>query len=166
MLSPNPTMTPLRQRVLQIAKRHVGEHETAGKPNRGPVGGIVNTVQLWIGNWMLGQPWCAAFGTYCIAKAAQELGVKTDFIKSASSSAIYAWALKNGRLLSAPEPGCIGLVKAGKNAAAGKSHEHTFLVHTLELDGKQVLTVEGNWSDRVRWNRRSVTSNYNWVRIQ
>jgi hypothetical protein len=154
--------TPLQQRTLQVAKRWVGERETG--VNRGKKGGIIQTAQLWFGNWMVGQPWCAAFATYCIFKAAKELGVKNPFIKSASSSAIYAWAKKTGRLLNGPEPGCIGLVVAGRNAAKGKSHEHTFLVHNI--DGDEVVTIEGNWSNKVRWNRRKkAAANLDWVRI-
>lgn len=154
-------MTPLQQRTLQVAKRYVGASEDEGN-NRGR---IIAQFQLFFGRWMLGQPWCAAFATFCIHKAEAELNLPHTFLTSPSSSAIYAWAKKAGRLLAHPEAGCVGLVKAGEHAAKGKSHEHTFLVHTLEAEGSRVLTVEGNWSNRVRWNRRSVTNNYDWVRI-
>ena len=148
-------VSELRKRALQVAKRHLGEAETPGRPNRGPLKGIVTTAQLFIGRWMLGQPWCAAFATYCVHLAAREMGVPCERIRSASSSELYRYFRRTGTLLFHPEPGCIGLVVAGPKARKlGKTHEHTFLVH--DIQGDEVVTVEGNWSNRVRWNRRKI----------
>lgn len=149
-------MTDLQRQTLIVAKRFMGAREDLGA-NRGTV---IRRFQLFIGRWMVGQPWCAAYATFCIHIAAQELGIKTTFIKSASSSAIYAWAKKNHRLLSAPAPGCVFVVRKGgsgdddRRSEVGKSHIHTGLVHTVNPDGV-LITVEGNASNRVRWGKRS-----------
>lgn len=152
-------MNAVQQRTLQIAKRYLGANENQGT-NRGT---IIAKFQLFIGKWMLGQPWCAAFATFCVWHAEDELKLPHTFLSSASSSAIYAWAKKSGRLLAHPVDGCVGLVKAGPHATKGKSHEHTFLVHTVK--GNRVVTVEGNWKNRVMWFNRPISDDYDYVRI-
>lgn len=146
-------MTELQQRTLQVAKRYLGVYEDQGS-NRGKV---IAQFQLFIGRWVLGQPWCAAFASFCLFTAAKELGVTPEFEKTASSSAIYRWAKRTGNLLPKPTDGCIGLVIGGPTG-----HEHTCLVHTVE--GDTVLSVDGNISNRVRWVRRS-TASMHYVRI-
>lgn len=158
-------MTPLRQRTLQVAKRFVGASENIG-PNRGTV---IERFQLFIGRWMIAQPWCVAFSVYCVYRAANELKMGTDLLKTASSSALYTWAKRHGRLLTKPEAGCILLVRAGGagdsdgRADHGKSHIHCGLVHTVEADGT-LVTIEGNFGNKVKWNRRRATG-LDFVRI-
>lgn len=157
-------MTPLQQRTLQVAKRFIGVREDLG-PNRGTV---VQKFQRFIGNWMLGQPWCIAFLVFCCRTAAKELGVPCKIPMTASSSHLFRWAKQHGALLAGPEPGCIGLVRAGGRgdddgrSNRGASHIHGFLVH--DVQGTEVVTVEGNMGNAVRWGRR-LAKRLDYVRI-
>jgi len=158
-------LTDLQQRTLQVAKRFIGASENQG-PNRGT---RIAPFQLWFGKWLLGQPWCAAYVIYCCEIAAKELGLPRTVPKYASCSLIFAWAKQKGRLLDHPEPGCIFLVRRGGQgdsdgrADRGKSHIHTGFVHGVESDNR-LLTVEGNFGNRVAWNRRSAAG-LDFVRI-
>lgn len=158
-------MTPLQQRTLQIAKTFVGASENLG-PNRGT---RIERIQLWFGRWMLGQPWCAAYVVYCCELAAKDLKLPRTVPKYASCSLIYAWAKKNGRLLANPQPGCVFLVRKGGSgdsdgrADRGKSHIHCGFVHDAHSSGR-LVTVEGNYSNRVSWNHRAA-SGLDFVRI-
>lgn len=149
-------MTPLQQRTLQVAKRFVGVRENLG-PNRGTV---VQKFQLWYGRWMVGQPWCVAFAVYCCDVAAKELGVPNPLLKTASSSALFAWAVKHGRRQPEPAAGDIFVVRSGGlgdsdgRNNAGKTHIHTGLVHTVEPNGT-LTTIEGNFGNAVKWNKRN-----------
>ena len=81
--------------------------------------------------------------------AAKALGIKSRLPMTASTSQLYRWYKRNGLLLREPKAGCVGMLRGG---ATG--HRHTFLVPAVE-DGLMV-TVEGNWRNRVMWNRRPV----------
>jgi hypothetical protein len=60
--------------------------------------------------------------------------------------AAYAWYKRNGLLLKGPKAGSIGMLRG-----ASTGHRHTLLVHAVG-DGL-VVTVEGNYRNRVMWNR-------------
>lgn len=138
----------LEQKTLQVAKGFLGVREATGHND----GTQVNAFQRYVARgaaWLLGQPWCVCFVIYCVKKAAGALGVTSRLPLTASSSELYRWYLAHGLLLAKPKPGCVGLVRGGKTG-----HEHAFLVH--DVDGETLVTVEGNWGDAVRWNRRRV----------
>lgn len=138
-------MTPLQQRTLQVAKRHLGVKEEGG-PNRGPVvEKILQFVHLAKGN-----PWCVASAVYFAHTAAKELGVTCHLPKTGSTSALYRWARESGNLLATPSPGCLVLVEGN---AYGTGFVHTALCHDVEPGGV-LLCVEGNLANRVKWNRR------------
>lgn len=162
-------MNALQQRALQVAKRYIGVKETTGR-NDGPV---VRMFQRYVAKgyaWLDSQPWCVCYVTYCVHAAAKELGVKPAMPYEASSSRLYAWAKKNGRLLKAPRNGCIGLVRRGGRgdqdgrATGGSSHIHCFLVHTVEPDGR-LVTLEGNYRNSVGWGKRKASDPLDYVEI-
>lgn len=162
-------MTELQQRTLQVAKAKVGQREATGR-NDGP---FVRMLQRFVANgaaWLDGQPWCIMFVTWAIHAAAKDLNIKPVVPKNASSSSLYQWARRNAMLLTHPVAGCIGLVRRGGRgdsdgrSSAGKSHIHGFLVHTVEADGT-LVTVEGNFSHAVKWNRRRKPYNCDFVQI-
>lgn len=168
-------LTPLQQRTLQVAKRHLGEHEATGHND----GKLPSFVQRWVAKgqaWLDRQPWCACFATWAIHSAANELrreGVAVDGPRippCASSSSLYRWFQAN-HWLSKPLPGRVGLVRGGSTG-----HSHTFLIHDIvrptvsgqlsvlggSLDPSAVLPtdrvigVDGNYHNAVSWSRRRV----------
>lgn len=145
-------MTPLQAKTLQLAEAAYSAPVLEDPPgsNRGP---LVDIYERWLLakrhlKWALGFPWCATFATYQIYNAARLLGITPQIPASASSSELFRWGKTSGNLLSAPEPGCIGLVRAGPHADPGKSHEHTFIVYAVP-DHIWVLSIDGNWGQRV-----------------
>lgn len=149
-------MTELQQRTLQVAKRYLKVTEDPPGSNRGRV---VDQFGAFFGRWMLGQPWCAAFATWAIYRAGHELGVTPMMPRSASSSELYRWAVRTKNLLPFPQTGCLGLVIGGPTG-----HSHTCLIHAVEDGGRVVLSVDGNWRNRVTWVRRPVAA-LHYVRI-
>lgn len=162
-------MTPLQQRSLQIAKKHIGEREATGRND----GAAVRFWQRLVAKgyaWLDGAPWCACFATGVVHLAAKELGIVPQLPLDASSSSLYRWAKKHGKLLPKPVNGCIGLVRRGGSgdhdggANAGKSHIHTFLVHDAPPSGV-LVTIEGNFKNATSWNKRKANSGLDFVEI-
>lgn len=122
--------------MLVVAQGEIGVREVG--TNRGP---RVRIYQQFAGITG-GQPWCAAFATWCVYQAASRLGVKPKVPRCASSQGLYQWARASGALLSHPEPGCIGLER-GEGG-----HHHTFMVTSVR--GHQVASIDGNYGDAVR----------------
>ncbi|HYF39964.1 MAG TPA: hypothetical protein VD930_09765 [Gemmatimonadales bacterium] len=160
--------TPLVQRTLQLAKQYVGQREATGRND----GWFPRLVQRFVAKgsrWLDNQPWCVCYATYVIHTAAKELGIKPAFPNSASSSQVYAWAKQHGKLLRAPVPGCVGLVRRGGQGDqdgrndAGKTHIHTFIVH--DIQGTTLITTEGNYRNSVCWNKRRHPWNCDFVAI-
>lgn len=159
-LQPTP-LTPLRKRTLEIARGYV--RKAPELPAGSNFSKVIAVFQKYIGLWAQRQPWCAAFASYCIGKAAKELGVKLEFARSASSSAIFSEAALEGRVLLWPEPGCIGLVRNGGRAGHNRPFEHTYIVE--DVVGSRVKTIEGNWRSNVSQGERTITSKLVFVRI-
>lgn len=139
----------LGEAAVEVAKTKLGEKEATGK-NDGP---FVRMLQRWVAagdSWLDGQPWCACFASWCVYQAASKMGSKPKMPKSASSTSLYAWFKKNGKL-SAPAPGCIGLLK-GTGGSSGKTHHHTFLVEAIE--GEYVHGIDGNYKNAVGRSKR------------
>lgn len=135
--------TRLASKAVSIALEELGVKEATGH-NDGPL------IKLWLAFCGLaeGNPWCTSFASWCVYKAAAELGVKPIMPKSGSSTTLYAFARSHGMLLQAPEPFCIGLLK-GNGGTPGKTHHHTFLVVAVDLAGGVVHGVDGNWHNAV-----------------
>ena len=130
---------------LKEGLSHLGVKEVTGH-NDGP---FINMIQKWYGGaGELGAPWCALFCMWCIYTAAAKLGITPKLPKSDSSTDLYAFAKKHGLLLSAPIPGCIGLMK-GDGGDPSKDHHHTFRVRTVDAVQGIVNGLDGNWTNAV-----------------
>lgn len=94
--------------------------------------------------------WCAWFVTKCV----RACGVPKSVVPSTNSvSDFWAFAKKHGRFHSkssgyVPQPGDIFIEKIRKS--------HTGFVYKVSSDGKHYTTLEGNASNRVRSNNRSI----------
>jgi 3D (Asp-Asp-Asp) domain-containing protein len=94
--------------------------------------------------------WCAWFVTKCV----RACGVSTSVVPSTNSvSEFWSFAKRHGRFHSArsgyvPQPGDIFIEKIRKS--------HTGFVYKVSSDGKHYTTLEGNASNRVRSNNRSI----------
>lgn len=131
-----------RKLVIEWLYSHVGETETPGKPNRGP---LVDRLQLEFGKWMLGQPWCGALVGFVLRRIAK-IPVPAGIVYTPN---ILTWA-QNGQfgfkrgLISYKnaKPGDVALLKFP--GVSKEKVDHTGIVVAVE-DGK-VVTVEGNTS--------------------
>ena len=98
--------------------------------------------------------WCAWFVTKCV----RACGVSTSVVPSTNSvSEFWSFAKRHGRFHSkssgyVPQPGDIFVEKNG--------HSHTGFVYKVNSDGKHYTTLEGNSSNRVRSNNRSIYYSY------
>lgn len=134
-----------RSHVLTVARRYLGVEEQPRGSNRGP---YINEFIEFTG-LKPPQPWCAAFVSFVIHKAAGELGVNTDFPKTALTPQILAYAKRKGNLITRaemdsgakPQPGDVFLLYYPTlNRVA-----HTgFVERVLPL---VVVTIEGNTND-------------------
>jgi hypothetical protein len=137
----------LAQAAYAIAKANLGKREATGRND----GVFVRMIQNWLdgaGSWMDGQPWCAAFATWCVWQAAASLGIRPYLRRNGSSTSIYAQAKKDGFLLSGPIPFCIGLMR-GSGGTRGKTHHHTFIVAEVDYPAGIVRGIDGNWRNAV-----------------
>jgi hypothetical protein len=133
--------------TVAFALKKVGQKEATGHND----GKFVRKIQDFIdglGKWMDGQPWCAAFATWCIYQVADGVNQTPILKKNGSSTSIFAEAKKKNLVLHYPIPHCIGLLR-GDGGTPGKTHHHTFLV--TDVDPKQgvVFGVDGNWKNAV-----------------
>jgi hypothetical protein len=56
----------MNQTVVDVALKEVGVREVPLNSNRGP---RVEVYQKYVGAWLIGGPWCAAFASWCFAQA-------------------------------------------------------------------------------------------------
>lgn len=130
-----PATSDLGRLALEIARAEIGVREVPLGSNRGP---RVNQYHEAAGT-KPGDPWCMAFVFYCVAKAAQQLGIPNPLLRTGSCSAQYRHARKNGLLSVKPEPGDIFLVIGGDTG-----HRHTGFVDGPVNPDNLYPTVEGN----------------------
>jgi hypothetical protein len=133
---------------IQLGLKELGVKEATGKNDGKRVGVYQDFIDGDKSTWMKGQPWCAAFMSWCVDQAAKKLGLTPKLKKTASSSDIYAQAKKLGLVLDQPIPYCIGLIK-GTGGSAGKTHHHTFRVLSVDLEHGLVHGLDGNWGNQV-----------------
>lgn len=144
----------LAKLTVEFAQAKLGIKEATGK-NDGP---FIRMLQRWLANgakWMDGQPWCAAFATWCVYEAAKKLKVTPVLKKNGSSTSIYAFARSKGLLLQSPEINCMGLVR-GSGGTRGKTHHHTFLVEKIDLAQGVVFGIDGNYRNAVSRSVRKI----------
>lgn len=135
--------TPLGRKIAEVAQRYLGVEEQPRGSNRGPhIDAFLRFVGLQPGN-----PWCTAFVSYCVHKAAEEMGVATDFPKTGWTPSLLSYAKRTNRLFTQqelaagvkPQPGWVVLFyypKLNRVAHSG------VVLKTLPLGA--VLTIEGN----------------------
>lgn len=143
---------PLAAMAVSIAKGKIGEKEATGKND----GVFVEAVQDFIdgeSDFMRGQPWCAAFASWCIYRAGDALKIPPLVPKSGSSTSFVAWLSKNKLMLPRPEANCLGFLK-GDGGTPGKTHHHTFFVESV--DGDYVVGIDGNWHNAVSKTRHAI----------
>lgn len=80
-------------------------------------------------------PWCACFVSWCYL---QTTGRRPPWPNPAYAGSIYNWAQGTGKLTRSPSQGDL----------FGISDRHVGMVAARLLHGR-ILTIEGNWSDRV-----------------
>lgn len=140
----SPTL--LGKQVVEVAKRYLGVEEQPRGSNQGPyINEFLKHVGLPPGN-----PWCTAFVSYCVHKAANELGIPTDFPKTGWTPALLTYAKQKNILFTRneieagvkPLPGWIALFYYPNLHRVAHSG---IVVRLLPLG--IVQTIEGNTSD-------------------
>lgn len=135
--------TLLGKQTVEVAKRYLGVEEQPRGANRGPhINDFLAHVGLPPGN-----PWCTAFTSFCIHKAAAEIGVQTDFPKTGWTPALPPYARKKGALITRaeidagvkPKPGWVALFYYPNLHRVA----HSGIVERL-LPVGLVVTIEGN----------------------
>lgn len=124
---------PTAAEVLAVARAEIGVVERPAGSNR---------VKYW--DWydpsLQGNPWCAAFVSWCFDQAGMRLAIQTPkgFHYTPSGR---SWFDKAGRLHRAPQVGDVALFDfpGGKNRT-----EHTGIVESVSRDGTRMLCIEGN----------------------
>lgn len=124
------------RQVLQVAVGEIGVVEQPDGSNRGARVDQYTTPDLGI-------PWCAAFASWCYARA--EHG--SPFGRLLSAYKFSQWGSANGRIVAAldvPQPGDVFVI------LRGDLHGHVGLVTSLTDDSSGVMTVEGNSANACR----------------
>jgi CHAP domain len=128
-----PDMT-FRDRILAFAQADLGTEETPIGSNRGTRVDLFNQEA----GAPLGSPWCMSYAYFCVHHASLHAGIAVPILRTASCSALYAWAAAHGKLTATPQPGDIGLLKGGPNG-----HHHAIIVVSGDGPGR-VKSLEGN----------------------
>jgi hypothetical protein len=146
----------LAKASLDFAMKYVGTKELTGHND----GVFVNKIQEWVGGKAeYGQPWCAAFATWCLYNFGGSLVSQIKIPKSDSSTELYLFAKKNGLLLDTPIDMCIGLMK-GDGGTAGKICHHTFRVISVNIEQGIVNSIDGNWGNAVSLTQHRIQDCY------
>lgn len=126
--------TPLIRECVSLAISQIGVEESPRGSNRGPeVDEYLRSV--WLDPELDSYPWCAAFVSWVIQNAAQDLSVALQFRWSASAMGLVS---RNPQLvLASPVAGCVGVINHGH----GKGHAF-LIIATNDLGFVQ--TIEGN----------------------
>lgn len=124
-------MTPFVAKVLEVAAREIGVREVGR--NRGK---RVEIYQASVG-LEPGNPWCAAFVSWCFLSAARELGVPCPLHPSGGALKLWRLAEPEARKKH-PEPGAIFVIDHGGGLG------HVGIVEAVRIGFVQ--TIEGNTS--------------------
>ena len=135
--------TLLGKQVVEVARRYIGVEEQPRGSNRGP---HINDFLAHVG-LPPGHPWCTAFVSFCVHKAAQELGMEMDFPKTGWTPSLLSYAKKKSRLITRneieagvkPRPGWIALFYYPNLQRVA----HSGIVERY-LPLGMVVTIEGN----------------------
>ena len=118
--------------LIAAAKREIGTCESPPNSNK-----VKYNTWMYNGKEVQGSqyPWCAAFVSW-LFRDNQILCKKT-----ASCAEMLSWFEKKGQLVKAPHPGDIVFFKFSTN---NRRTNHVGIVESV--DGKAILTIEGNTS--------------------
>lgn len=146
------TSPEIGKKIRDKALSHLGEHEQPSGSNRGPeVERYLDYVGLEGGN-----PWCAAFASYCTGTTLEQSGLKLTHVHSGSSSAIVSWGMQHGQIIARDkvQSGDLYILEGGDGpkAADGKQYFHTAVVNVVTTAG--IHTIEGNYKNSVAGNIR------------
>jgi len=162
-------MPTLAELAVEIALHYDGVREIGGN-NRGPQ---VEAFQRSIG-LDPGDPWCAAFVSFCIKEAAKALGVTPKFQYGGS---VYKLWTKNPELqLSEPGPNtvfCIdhGLSKSGSRIGhtgfcVAVNPSHTETLETMEGNTNSAGSRDGDGAYHKSREMSEFTRGYGWLKIE
>ena len=135
--------TLLGRQVVDVARRYIGVEEQPRGSNRGPhINDFLAHAGLPPGN-----PWCTAFVSFCIHKAAAEIGIETNFPRTGWTPALLPWARKENKLITRneieagvkPKPGWVALFYYPNLQRVAHSG---IVERTLPIG--IVVTIEGN----------------------
>lgn len=107
-------------------------------------------------DWLYKKPWCGSFVTWCCYMACKDLGWKRFFDQLTGAAVInlYKWGINHNCCFDArngiPKPGDIFLMLSDNL----RSGIHTGFV--LEVQGNSIITIEGNYADRIARCKRPV----------
>jgi len=144
-------MTPLiAQRALIIAAGELaaGVHETPAGSNRGPQ----IDEYLRSRGADVGQRWCAAFVAWCITEAGKQLTAPAPLNGWGPLVSAQEWAdvaRAKGRWRSEPWPGMVGVILE-------EDRHHVVLVKDASPECDWLISVDGNWEDKVAEVERHV----------
>lgn len=136
-----PTKSPV-ERVLDAARKHIGQREQPMGSNTGPfVLRCQRSTSLGGTRW----PWCGAFCDLVFTEAGVPFPASAP---TPSAFGMLSWAQKVGWATKSPRPGALGVVSAG----AG----HICIVEEFNATTKIVTSLDGNVSDQVARRYRHV----------
>lgn len=123
--------------ALKYAQFKIGSAESPPGSNRGK---FVDECNRTAGA-PLGSFWCMSFVYWCVVQAVNEAGGEVEEVmpRTASCSALFAWAKKKKHLTGDPSPGDIFLCRGGETG-----HYHTGFVSSPVRHDGFFQTVEGN----------------------
>lgn len=125
------------QRMVQIGLSQRGVAESGGT-NRGvPFDRYVRPF-----GYRTPIPWCACFVSWCYW---QTTGVKPPWDNPAYVGSVHNWARAHRKLVTAPSQGDM----------FGLGDDHMGMVAARLRNGR-ILTIEGNWGDRVLSQQRPI----------
>lgn len=136
----------LRALTIALSERGRGEDSAQGN-NRGP---DVYRYRRGDGTglpWDSAEPWCAAFVSYCLTKAARELAVPLPFATSRGAKTLTERVAAAGRVCSYPEVGALICWHRSPLGAASRKG-HIGIVAAYDLASDTLVTVEGNKNRR------------------
>lgn len=118
--------------VVSVAEKEIGTVEVPANSNKTKYG-------KWFG--LDGFAWCGMFVSWCYAQAGKQLP-KIGYLKGfAGCQTAYAYFVKNGWLVSTPQPGDIVLFDWNGD----KRYDHTG-IFVKKIDSDHFETIEGNTS--------------------
>lgn len=132
-----------RLQIMQIAAQEIGVQERTGNNDGERVEEYLRYTKLG-----KGYAWCAAFVCWCYGQAGQ------SDPRNPWSPALFPKGRRYGLAARAPAPADI----FGIYSATAKRIDHVGMIR--QLDGKYLISIEGNADNRVLSKRRLLSSVY------